>query len=488
MPDVPASSASPRPAPDAIPASDAPHLRHAAPERRAYPIFDPATDESLGTVTATDDAGVRDAVSRSVEAGPAWASTPVTRRSSVLRAWAAALRDDTAGLAAWITAETGSLRNDARAQVEAGIDAIERYAVLGTLHRDRLADGDESAERAPRGVVAVLLPWRDPVALACAQIAACLASGNTAVVKPSGRAPLSVERAVCCLAAPPYVVTLLHGGAETGSALTAADEVDMVLHTGSVETGRAIAATCASRLSSALVERGGKGTVIVDRDADLDAAAEFAAAMAFSHAGQLCGSIDRLLVHRALHDRFVGALVTRAEQMLPGPGDDPDSTLGPLIDTRQRAAVHGQVTAAVAEGARLRTGGSLPHGRGSFYPPTVLDAVRPTMALWSQKTFGPVAAVMPFDRFGEALRVAADGGLRGASSLFTRDAERRERAAQQLDGVAIDGDRGGVLTPRDATDRLRRPATGLGHGTELLDELTRWQATHRPGEPSGTAN
>lgn len=484
MPLVPASPVPPRLAPDAEPTSDASHLRRAVPERRTYPIFNPATDESLGTVTATDDDGVRDAVDRSAEAGPVWAATPVARRSSVLRAWATALRADTTELAASITAETGALRRDARAQIDAGIDAIERYAVLGALHRDRLAVGDDSdelVERVPRGVVAILLPWRDPVALACAQIAACLASGNTVIVKPSGRAPLSVERAVRHLLAPPDVVILLHGGAETGSALTAADEVDMVLHTGSVETGQAVAAACAARLSSALVERGGKGAVIVDRDADPDACADFAAAMAFSHGGQLCGSIDRLLVHSAIHDRFVAALLPRTEQVRRGPGDHPESTLGPLIDARQRATVHGQVTAAVAEGAQLRAGGLLPHGPGCFYPPTVLDDVRPTMAVWSQKTFGPVAAVMPFDHFGDALRMASEGGLRGAVSLFTGDSERRERAARELDGVAIDGDRGGVLTARDATDRLRRPATGLGHGTELLDELTRWQVAHRPG-------
>lgn len=484
MPHVPASSASPRPAPDAVPPSDSAALRRATPESRTYTLYDPATDEPLGSVTAAGERGVRDAVSRAAECAAAWAATPVVRRSSVLRAWATALRANTAELAASITAETGALRGDAQAQVDAGIDAIERYAVLGTLHRDRIAvddDRDEVVERVPRGVVAILLPWRDPVALACAQVAACIASGNTVVVKPSGRAPLSVERAIGLLDAPPDVVVLLHGGAETGIALTRADEVDMVLHTGSVESGQAVAAACASRLSSALVERGGKGAVIVDHDADPAAAADFAAAMAFSHGGQLCGSIDRLLVHRAVHDRFVAALRDRAEQLRPGPGAAPDSTLAPLIDARQRATVHGQVTAALADGARLRTGGALPHGPGSFYPATVLDDVRPTMAVWSQKTFGPVAAVMAFDRFDEALRVASEGALRDALNLFTADPERRERAAHELAGVAIDGDRGGVLSPRDATDRLRRPATGLGHGTELLDELTRWQVAHGSG-------
>ncbi len=472
MSSAPASPVPPRLAPDAEPTSDAAQPRRAAPPR-VYPIYDSATDEPLGTIRATADADVRAAVGRAADAGPGWAATPGTRRSAGLRGWADALRADAAGLATSITAETGALRRDARAQVAAGIDAIERYAALGARPAHRLADGaqgDETVERVPRGVVAVLLPWRDPVALACAQVAACLASGSTVVVKPSGRAPLSVTRAVRRLAAPTGVVVLLHGGAETGSALTADDEIALVVHTGSVESGRSVAAACAARRGTAIVERGGKCAVIVDRDADPDATAEYTAAVAFSHGGQLCGSVDRLLVHAAVHDRFVSALVANVERLRCGPGDDPSSSLGPLIDARQRATVHGQVTAAVAEGARLRTGGALPHGPGCFYPPTVLDDVRTTMAVWSQKTFGPVAAVMPFDDFGAALRAASDEGQHGGVSLFTGDPEHRERAAIELDGAAIDGD-GDVLGPDEVTDRLRRVSTGLGDATALLDEL-----------------
>ncbi len=485
MPPASASPVPPRFVPDAAPNPDTSAPPRATPDRRTFVICDPATDEQLGSISAADEGECRDAVARALAAGPGWARTSSNDRATVLRRWAASLREDTGDLALLLSRETGALLSDAHAQVEAGAEAIERYAVLGPLHRGRRsvgnADDGEAIERVPRGVVAVLLPWRDPVALACAQVAACLVTGNTVVVKPSGRAPFAVERAVQRLEAPPNVVCLVHGGAETGACLTSDLDVGMVLHTGSVETGRSVASACATRLSAAIIERGGKGAVVVDRDVDPEAAAAYAATAAFSHAGQLCGSVDRLLVHRANFDRFGAALVTRIERLRMGRGTEPTTTLAPLIDARQRATVHGQVTAAVAEGAYLMTGGQLPHGPGCFYPPTLLHRVRPTMAIWSQKTFGPVAAMMPFDEFDDALAMASESALRGAVTVLSTDRANSDRSAHELDVGAIDPDPFAGGASGIATERLRRPGTGLGYGSELLDELTRWRVVRRPG-------
>lgn len=480
MSSAPASPVPPRTASDALVDSGrSPRERPPRPVQ-TFTICDPATDGPLGAVAATDDDGVRDAVGRSAAAAPRWSRTPVGERAAVLRGWATALQRHAGELALSLTRETGSLLSDSHAQVEAGIEAIERYATLGRLHRDRRALGDaEAIERTPRGVVAVLLPWRDPVALACAQLAACLTTGNTVVVKPSGRAPLSVERAVRLLPAPEHVVGLVHGAAETGACLASDLDVGMVIHTGSVETGRMVAASCSARLGAAIVERGGKGAVIVDRDADPEVAAAYAAAAAFSHAGQLCGSVDRLLVHRSVYDRFLAALLSRAERLRPGPGVERTSTLAPLVDRRQRAAVHGQVTATLAEGAHLLTGGTVPAGPGCFYPPTVLDQVRPTMAVWSQKTFGPVAAMTPFDAIEDALHAASNGGLRGAVTLLTVDTARAGHAVREHAIGAVDPRTFSAEPASVATERLRQPGTGLGYGPELLDELTRWRVARR---------
>ncbi|MBF6620450.1 MAG: aldehyde dehydrogenase family protein [Patulibacter sp.] len=479
---APASPVPPRTAPDALLDADgSPRERPTPPSGHGtFTICDSATDEPLGGVVATDDDGVRDAVARASAAGPRWSRTPVGERAAVLRGWSTALRHQASELALSLTRETGALLGDAHAQVDAGIEAIERYAVLGRLHRDRRALGDaEAIERTPRGVVAVLLPWRDPVALACAQLAACLTTGNTVVVKPSGRAPLSVERAVRLLTAPDGVVGLVHGGAPTGACLASDLDVGMVIHTGSVETGQAVAASCAARLRAAIVEQGGKGAVIVDRGVEPSVAAAYAATAAFSHAGQLCGSVDRLLVHRTVYDRFLDAFLARTERLRLGDGVDRASTLAPLVDPRQRAAVHGQVTATIAEGAHLLTGGTVPPGPGCFYPATVLDHVSPTTAIWSQKTFGPVAALAPFDDVDDALRATSDGGLRGAVTLLTVDPAHADRAVREHAIGAVDP--GGLASgPASvAIERLRQPGTGLGYGHELLDELTRWRVARR---------
>lgn len=484
MPPASASPVPPRLSPDASSTSAAPERRRSSPPHGTYVIHDPATDERVGVISAADEGACRDTVVRAVAASASWARTPATERAELLRRWAAALRDHVDEIARMLTRETGALPSDARSQVEAGVDAIERYAVLGPLQRTRrpvgALDDGEAIERVPRGVVAVLLPWRDPVALACAQVAASLAAGNVVVVKPSGRAPFAVEQAIRRLPAPPAVVSLLHGGAETGAWLASDLDVGMVLHSGSVEAGRMVAGACAKRLSAAITERGDTGAVIVDRDVDPAAAAAYAATAAFSHSGQLCGSIERVLVHRSRYDRFRAALLARIAPLGDGPGRS-RGALAPLIDARQRATVHGQVMAAVAEGAQLVTGGTLPSGAGCFYPPTVLERVRPEMAVWSQKTFGPVAALMPFDEFDEAIALAAENAQRGALTVLTANATNAELATRELDAGAIDPNpfKGGASGV--ALDRLRRPGTGLGFGTELLDELTRWRVTRRRG-------
>lgn len=475
MPPIPGSPVPPRNTSDALVSPDA-----AVPaDRHHLAISNPATDELVGTITVADEDEVRDAVGRVAAAGPRWSRTPREERAAVLRRWATALKEHAGELALLLTRETGALLNDAHAQVDAAVGAIERYAVLGPLQRDRRPVDGETIERAPRGVVAVLLPWRDPVALGCAQLAACLVTGNTVVVKPSGRAPLSVERAIRLLAAPTDVVALLHGGARTGDCLVTDLDVGMVLHTGSVETGRAVAAACSAQLNAAVTERGGKGAVIVDRDVDPEAAAVHAATAAFSHAGQLCGSVDRLLVHRAVYDRFLAALLDRAERLRWGPGVERSSTLAPLVDARQRAAVHGQVMAAIAGGAQLLTGGTVPMGPGCFYPPTVLGRVQPAMAVWSQKSLGPIAAIVPFDDIDVALRSASDGGLRGAVTVLTADADRAQRAVREFDFGTIDPRTFPAGASGIALERLRQPGTGMGYGPELLDELTRWRVAPR---------
>lgn len=473
----------------AVPPTDAVPMR--APSASASPqldadvlvIQDPASGEAVGQVAIADEPRIRAAVAAAQRAGRGWADTPAAERAAVLKAWARRLRTDVEALAHLVTREMGKPLDDARGGVEAGIEAIEQYAELGPVHRGRrlagAVDAEDTMERHPYGVAAVLLPWNDPVALTCAQLAACLVTGNTVVVKPSERAPLAASRAVAALEAPDGVVELLHGDGEVGAALVGDDRLALVLHTGSVDAGREIAGVCAGRLGKAIVELGGKDALVVDRDVDPDWAAGQATVGAFANAGQLCVGVERIIVHREVADPFVEALVRRATELPVGPGVDPATKMGPLVDARHRDAVHRQVVAAVEGGARVLTGGEIPDGDGCFYPPTVLDHVTRSMAVWRDETFGPVAPVMMADDFDEALELAADTDYGLAATVLTADEQHARRAARELDvgtlkiNAVFGGAPGGAAEPR------RNSGLGLGYGPELLDEVTGWKVIHR---------
>jgi succinate-semialdehyde dehydrogenase/glutarate-semialdehyde dehydrogenase len=319
----------------------------------------------------------------------------------------------------------------------------------------------------PRGVVALLVPWNDPIAIACGQLAAALATGNAVVLKPSEKTPLSTVRLVEVLDLGD-VLQLVLGDARAGRPLAAHPGVDLVVHTGSVATGRELAEVCARDLRKALLELGGKDPLVVDAGVDPVWAAEQAAAGAFANAGQLCTSVERIYVHEALAVPFLDALVERARA----------TRIGPLIDEAQREIVHRHVTEAVAAGATVRCGGEPADGPGFFYPPTVLEGVDDAMDVMTEETFGPVAAVRVVASFDDALR-AADGTAYGLqATVLTADQAHAQRAWRELRAgtVKVNAVWGGA--PGGAAQPRGQSGTGFGYGPELLDELTTTKVVH----------
>jgi acyl-CoA reductase-like NAD-dependent aldehyde dehydrogenase len=327
----------------------------------------------------------------------------------------------------------------------------------------------------PRGVVALLVPWNDPVAIAGGQIGASLAAGNTVVFKPSEKTPLSAIRLVELVAEelPSGVLNLLLGDARAGAPLVSHPEVDLVMHTGSVATGQAIGRECARLFKKALLELGGKDALIVDEGVDPAWAADQAATGAFANAGQICTSVERIYVHEAVAEPFMDALVERAGAM----------EIGPLIDERQREAVHSHVLDAVSHGAAVRAGGELPNGdgRGFFYPPTVVLARDDDTVLFREETFGPVAAVRVVESFDEAIERANDSDYGLAGTVLTASEHNAERAWRELGvgtvkvNAVFGGAPGGAAQPR------KRSGTGFGYGPELLDEMTVTKVVHVEG-------
>ncbi len=444
-------------------------------------VTDPATGDVVGRLPRSDADAL---VAAAGAARPVWERTSPGERAGLLKAGARRLRAAIDELALLQTREGGKPVADSRGGVEAGLGALEQYAELGPLHRGRALQGAWGATdamiRVSRGVAALCLPWNDPVAIACAQIGANLAVGNTVICKPSEKTPLATAEVVRLLNAelPEGVLQLAVGDGSLGAALAAHPGVDVVVHVGSVRTGRSVAAACAARGAKAVLELGGKDPMIVDAGVDPAWAAGQAAVGCFANAGQICTSVERIYVHADVADAFVDELVAHAKALRLGPGTDPATEMGPLIDDGQRELVDRHVRTAVDEGAELRCGGAPVEGPGSFYPPTVLTAVRPGMAVVEEETFGPVAAVQVVASFDEALALADATQYGLAAVVLTADMGHAQRAIRELSvgtvkvNAAFGGAPGGAASPHGAS------GDGFGYGPELLDELTRVRVLH----------
>ncbi|MFJ6197723.1 aldehyde dehydrogenase family protein [Micromonospora sp. NPDC092111] len=446
-------------------------------------VRDPADGSPVSTVPVATPDEVAKAVEAARGLAAEWAATPAAARAAALHRAADALAAAADELAAATTAEMGKPLGDARGGVEAGVGTLRQYAELGPLRGGRTLHGGADAidfmAPEPRGLVAVITPWNDPVAVSCGLLGAALVTGNVVLYKPSERAPATGWLLTRILdgVLPAGVLSLLTGGGEVGAAL-AAQQVDVVAQVGSTATGRAIAAACARTGAKALLENGGSDPLIVDAGVDPVWAAGQAALGAFANAGQICVAVERIYAHRDVVEDFLDALVARAGALTVGPGRDPATELGPLVDRRHRDHVHGQVTAAVADGATLRAGGVLPDGPGAFYPATVVADCRQEMTLVRQETFGPVAAVVTVDSFSEALRCAADSPYGLAGTVLTASMSHAQRAWRELPvgTVKINAVFGGA--PGSAAQPRRGSGQGFGYGPELLDEFSTVKTVH----------
>lgn len=439
-------------------------------------VLDPRTGDTVSQVPITEPADCDEAIRRAAEAAPGWARTPSAERAAALAAAAADVRAAARELAELNERETGKLRDDALGGVDTGVGTLMQYAQLGPLHRGRSLQGGWSATDLmvpqPRGVVAVLTPWNDPVAVAAGLLGAALVTGNTVVHKPSERCPQTGRRFAELLAArlPEGVLQIVDGDETVGARLAEAAQVDVVAHVGGSAAGREIARACAERGAKALLENGGNDALIVDAGVDPGWAAGQAALGAFANAGQICVSVERIYVVGSIADAFVGALADEAVAWA--------DRIGPLVDERHRDQVHAHVEDAVGRGAHVLAGGEPGPGPGAFYPPTVLTDCTPDMLVMSEETFGPVAAVRMVADFAAALAEAADDRYGLAATVLTADMAHAQEAWHGLPvgTVKINNVFGGA--PGGASQPRRASGTGFGFGPELLDEMTTMKVVH----------
>jgi succinate-semialdehyde dehydrogenase/glutarate-semialdehyde dehydrogenase len=298
------------------------------------------------------------------------------------------------------------------------------------------------------------------------------------VLKPSEETPLCAQAWADCLVAhlPPGVLQVVHGAGDVGRALVRAD-VDLIVFTGSRETGISIMKDAAEGLKRVILELGGKDPLVVLDDADLDAAAAFAVRNSFRNAGQVCVSTERIYVDRRVAGPFVDRVLERTKALVQGPGTQPGVAVGPMVNARQKRKVLEQVESARHAGARVLAGGT--DAPGNFVPPTVLVGVDHTMPIMREETFGPVACIMEFEGDDEAVRLANDSPYGLGAAVFGRDVARAEGVARRLGAGMVGINRGCGGAPGSPWVGAHQSGYGFHGGPEGHRQFTQLRIASR---------
>jgi len=406
-------------------------------------IVDPGTGTAVAEVELSGAAGVDDALASSVEASEEWAQRDRTEVGRILRAIADGIRDELKHLATVETRENGRPLSTSRVLVDQAADYFEYYGGMADkIQGDTIPLPDNRLDYTrlePIGTMAHIVPWNGSLVLCARGLGPALACQNTVVVKPDPKTPLSVlelARIASAAGLPDGVLNVVPGGGEpTGEALISDDRVDGIVFTGSTDTGRHVMRTAANRPIPVELELGGKSPSIVYEDADIGKAVQ-GTLNTFWNAGQVCFNTSRVFVHDDIYDTFVERVVEGAESLSIGPGiENPD--LGPLITTAARDDVDEYVRKAVRDGARLLTGGEIPHEQGAFYEPTIIDQVDDNASISCDEVFGPVVTLYRFESDEEAVRRANDTRYGLYSAVWTDNLDRAHNTAAALDAGTV---------------------------------------------------
>ena len=415
-------------------------LRTKIAERTAVAVTDPATGEMIGLVPAISAADARGAVDAAAAAFPGWSALLPQARSSVLRKWfelVIAARDD---LAVIMTREQGKPLSEARGEIEYAASFIEFYAEEAKRTNiesvtSHLPDAEVEVWREPAGVAALITPWNFPAAMLTRKAAAALAAGCTVVAHPSIETPFSAT-ALAVLAEragiPRGVFNVVTGHApEIVGAWTDDERVRVLSFTGSTEVGRLLFRQSADTVKRLVLELGGLAPFIVFADADLGHAVDEAIKAKFATSGQDCLAANRIYVERSAYDAFCRRFADATAKLTVGPGlDDPD--IGPLMNAAAVQKQRDHVADALAKGARCLTGGKSHTAGPLFFTPTVLVDVPDDALIMREETFGPVAAIAPFDSEDEVVAKANDTEYGLVAYLHANDPRRIYRVSRAL--------------------------------------------------------
>ncbi|MCK8779575.1 NAD-dependent succinate-semialdehyde dehydrogenase [Rhizobium sp. NTR19] len=405
-------------------------------------VTDPATGEHLADVAACSPADADDAVAAARRAFVDWRDRLPAERGVILRHWAKLMRENARDLATIMTAEQGKPLAEALGEISYGASFLDWFAAegeraYGETIPSHLPGSRLSVQMQPLGVTVAITPWNFPTAMITRKAGAALAAGCTMIVKPAPETPLSAL-ALAKLAEeagmPPGVFQVLTGeAAPLARRLLENTEVRAFSFTGSTEVGRILLTQSAATVKKASLELGGHAPFILFDDVDLAKSVKDCIAAKFATSGQDCLAANRIYVQRRVYDRFVDQFARATAELRVGHGLEPGTDIGPMTRASVAEKCRQQVAQAVSAGARLVCGGQDSPLGGNFVTPTVLADVTDDMLIAQEETFGPVAAILPFDDEAEVLARANATEMGLAAYLYTNDLGRAMRLTERLE-------------------------------------------------------
>jgi succinate-semialdehyde dehydrogenase/glutarate-semialdehyde dehydrogenase len=413
-----------------------------ADDEKTIAVHNPADGRQIGTVPSMGVAETRRAIEAANAAWPSWRDRTAKERSAILRKWFDLMMANQQDLAVLMTTEQGKPLAESRGEIAYGASFIEWFAEEGRrIYGDTIPPPQTDRRivviKQPIGVCAAVTPWNFPNAMITRKAGPALAAGCTMIIKPASYTPYSAL-ALCELAEragiPPGVLNVVTGASgPIGKELTTNPIVRKFTFTGSTEVGKQLMAQCAGTVKKVSLELGGNAPFIVFDDADIDAAVDGAIGSKFRNAGQTCVCANRILVQDGIYDEFARKLGAKVAAMRVGGGLEDGVVQGPLIDMEAVEKVEEHIADAVEKGARIVTGGKRHAKGGTFFEPTVLVDVEPSMKVTREETFGPVAPLFRFRTEQELIRLANDTEYGLASYFYSRDIGRIWRVAEALE-------------------------------------------------------
>ena len=459
----------------------------AAERPEVISVRNPATGEPLGDVAVSSVDDVRAAVARARGAQAAWGALPVADRARKVARFRDELLARAEEIIAALVAETGKTRPEALGmELMVVVDLCDYFCKRAAdilaprpiplhLFKHRRS----YVHHVPRGVVGIISPWNFPFSIPVGEMLMAVIAGNGVVLKPSEITPhmaLKAKELFDACGLPRDLFQVVPGRGATGAALIDSG-VDKILFTGSVATGRKVAAACGERLIPCVVELGGKAPAVVCADADLERTANALVWGAFANSGQVCASVERAYVHESVYDELAGKIAEKTRKLRQGaPSTEVD--VGAMTWEQQVTIVEERVRGALDGGARLLAGGKRRPGPGRFFEPTVLGDCKQDMDVMRKEIFGPVLPLMRVRTEEEAVRLANDSHLGLLAYVFTRDRKKGERLAERIEAgtVMVNGVLDTYAAPETPWGGVKQSGIGVSHSDDGLRAMC--QARH----------